>query len=115
MIAVVRRKAEATGAGTICACVAPAEELTAREESFELVAMGNAFHRVRRERVAANVRRWLGPEGWLALLWGGTPWDGDAGWQRAVAETVRRWKAWPRTRSGSRRAMSGTGGTGRTG
>lgn len=92
MIAMVRRKAAAATAANMQARVARAEDLTAPEGYFDLVAMGNAFHRLPRQRVAASALGWLRPGGWLALLWSGTPWEGDAAWQGAVAATVRRWR-----------------------
>jgi SAM-dependent methyltransferase len=93
MVAVVREKASAAGIGTIRAMVAAAEELQAAERSFDLVVIGNAFHRLPRERVAASVRRWLRPGRCLALVWGESPWAGEEPWQRALAETMKRWRA----------------------
>jgi len=72
-----------------------AENLAAPENSFDLVTMGNAFHRLRREVVAARVLRWLRPGGHLALLWGGGADRGDAPWQQALREELRRWQQRP--------------------
>jgi len=72
-----------------------AENLAAPENSFDLVAMGNAFHRLRREVVAALVLRWLRPGGHLALLWGGGPNEGGMPWQQALREQMRRWQQRP--------------------
>ncbi len=72
-----------------------AEELRAPEQAFDLVTIGNALHRMRREAVAASVLRWLKPGGFLALLWGGSPNDGDAPWQLALRETMQRWQQRP--------------------
>ncbi len=58
--------------------IAAAEDLTAPERSFDLAVIGNAFHRLRRAAVAERVLRWLRPGGHPALLWGGSPTDGDA-------------------------------------
>jgi ubiquinone/menaquinone biosynthesis C-methylase UbiE len=44
------------------------EELDLPAGTFDLVTIGNAFHRLPRDLVAANVRRWLRPGGYLALL-----------------------------------------------
>jgi SAM-dependent methyltransferase len=52
---------------------APVEELDAPPGAFDLVTIGNAFHRLPRDVVAAKIRRWLGPGGHLALLWGNGP------------------------------------------
>jgi SAM-dependent methyltransferase len=69
-----------------------AENLAAPDDSFDLVAMGNAFHRLRRDVVAALVLRWLRPGGHLALLWGGGPNEGDAPWQQALRDEMQRWR-----------------------
>jgi SAM-dependent methyltransferase len=91
MIGVGRARAAATGARTVRFVTSTAEGLAAPEASFDLVAIGNAFHRVRRDLVARNARRWLRPGGHLALLWSETPWHGAAPWQQALAATLDRW------------------------
>ena len=93
MVAVLREKAAAAGIGTIRPLVAAAEDLQATGESFDLVVIGNAFHRLPRERVAANARRWLRPGRCLALVWGESPWAGEEPWQQALAATMKRWRA----------------------
>jgi SAM-dependent methyltransferase len=92
MIDVARRKAAAAGIGTIRFVTSAAEELAVPENSFDLVAIGNAFHRMQREKVAARVARWLRPGQFMALLWGGSPWEGQAPWQRAMSATMERWR-----------------------
>jgi SAM-dependent methyltransferase len=93
MTAVVREKAGAAGIGNIRVLTSAAEDLSAPEESFDLVAIGNAFHRLPREAVAAKVFRLLRPGGFLALLWSRGPWDGEAPWQRAMSATLDQWRA----------------------
>ena len=92
MIEVVRDKARAAGAGHVRAVVARAEELDAPPGAFELVVIGNAFHRPRREVVAANAHRWLKPNGHVALVWSTGPWAGDADWQRAMSGVLEGWR-----------------------
>ena len=58
---------------------------------FELVAIGNAFHRLQRRRIAQSAMRWLEPGGHLALLWCNSPWNGRQEWQAALSEVVHRW------------------------
>jgi ubiquinone/menaquinone biosynthesis C-methylase UbiE len=58
---------------------------------FELVAIGNAFHRLQRRVVAESAMRWLVSGGHLALLWSNSPWDGRLVWQRVLAGTVDHW------------------------
>lgn len=67
-----------------------AEELQA-SGPFELVTVGDAFHRLDRPRIAALAARWLQPRGHLALLWTSMPWQGLAPWQKAAMEVVVHW------------------------
>lgn len=93
MTALVRQKAEASGNGAcfhVLTCAA--EELDAPAAGFDLVTMGNAFHRMQRDAVAANVLRWLRPGGHLALLWGGGPTDGTAPWQQTLRDVGEHWR-----------------------
>jgi SAM-dependent methyltransferase len=92
MIALVRDKATRVGTVGLHAVVAAAEDFEPAM-TFELVTVGNAFHRLRREVVAGNILRWLEPGGHLALLWSGSPWEGDAEWQAALSTVLDRWKA----------------------
>ncbi len=90
MIDVVRAKA--SGMPDILPVTCAAEELSAPEGSFDLVVVGNAFHRLRRTAVANLVYGWLRPGGHLALAWTDAPWNGDAPWQGALRESMRRWQ-----------------------
>lgn len=92
MIALVREKAAAVGTARIHAVVADAEAF-APTATFELVTIGNAFHRLHRDGVAGNIFRWLDPGGHVALLWSDTPWQGDAEWQTAFSKVLDRWEA----------------------
>jgi ubiquinone/menaquinone biosynthesis C-methylase UbiE len=58
---------------------------------FELVAIGNAFHRLQRRVIAESAMRRLVAGGHLALLWSNSPWDGSQEWQRVMADTVSDW------------------------
>jgi SAM-dependent methyltransferase len=97
MIDVARQKAKTAGITNIRFLTSAAEDLSVPGESFDLVAIGNAFHRMPRADVAARVLRWLRPGQFLALLWSGTPWEGQAPWQLAMSATMVRW----RTRAGA--------------
>jgi SAM-dependent methyltransferase len=93
MIEVVASKAAAAGqerrlAVRTCAI----EELSAPALAFDLVTIGNAFHRLRREQTAARVLHWLRSGGHLALLWGGSPALGDAPWQQALRALMLSWQ-----------------------
>lgn len=52
MIGVGREKAETLAAHNIRFAISTAENLVAPDESFDLIAIGNAFQRLRREKVA---------------------------------------------------------------
>jgi SAM-dependent methyltransferase len=64
--------------------VTASAETVALEGTFALVTVGNAFHRLDRDAVAARLRPHLQPDGCIALLWGGTPWRGDRPWQQVL-------------------------------
>jgi len=91
MTEVVRAKA-AAGATRIRTVTASAEDLRAWPGSFELIVIGNAFHRLRRALVAGRVRSWLEPGGCLALCWSTSPGTGPRDWQRALDRMLRRWR-----------------------
>ena len=93
MIDIARQKATAAGINTMRFMTSSAEDLSVPENTFDLIAIGNAFHRMQREIVAARTLRLLRPGQYLALLWGGSPWDGPAPWQRTMLETMERWRA----------------------
>jgi SAM-dependent methyltransferase len=93
MVRVVRAKAEALGAGDVRPVVADAETLHAQPGYFELAVIGNAFHRLDRDLVAARLLRWLRPGGCVALCWSDGPHQGREEWQRVLAATLDRWRA----------------------
>lgn len=93
MVHMVRAKAEALGAENIRPVVADAETLDARPGYFELAVIGNAFHRLDRDLVAARLLGWLRPGGCVALCWSLAPQLGGEEWQRALAATLDRWQA----------------------
>jgi SAM-dependent methyltransferase len=85
-----KRKAEHLGVGNIRWITATAEEVVL-DGLFDLVAIGNAFHRLDRDAVAKRIVPHLTELGCVALLWGGSPLHGDLGWQRALQATLDRW------------------------
>ncbi|MFF4258665.1 class I SAM-dependent DNA methyltransferase [Streptomyces sp. NPDC001663] len=92
MTEVVRAKAIAAGAAHIRTITASAEELRAEPDSFELIVIGNAFHRLGRAPVAQRAYAWLKPGGYLALCWSTGPWTGPQAWQRALDSMLRKWQ-----------------------
>jgi len=93
MVDLLTEKARAAGIGHIRAVTAAAEVLSVPAASFDLVAIGNAFHRLPRDVVAGRVLLWLRPGGLLALVWGGSPWDGHAQWQQVLRAVMNHWQA----------------------
>ncbi len=91
MVELVSRRAAAPGRPDVTAIASRAEGCALPAGSFELVAVGNAFHRLDRPTVAAKVFRWLEPGRCLALLWSSGPWTGTADWQSAMAEALDDW------------------------
>ena len=85
-----RTKARARGVDNVRWIVGRAEDVDA-DSSFELVTIGNAFHRLQRRVIAASATRWLVPGGHVALLWSNSPSDGSRAWQRVTEDTMRDW------------------------
>ena len=71
--------------------VAGAAEDVALAGDFDLVAVGNAFHRLEREAVARRLVAHLRPRGCVALLWSDSASRGDRDWQRVLHETLAGW------------------------
>lgn len=90
MVAFSRHKAEVAEVRNIRWLTASAETV-ALDASFELVAIGNAFHRLKRQVVANRVFSWLRPAGGFALLWGDIPGRGQGDWQTAMGPLFERW------------------------
>jgi ubiquinone/menaquinone biosynthesis C-methylase UbiE len=101
MLAVLRRKALAAAAANVRLLACSATDLRLPPDSLDLVTIGNAFHRLPRQAVAAAAARWLRPGAHLALVWASTPTEGgqdEAPWRQAMATVMQRWM----DRSGSR-------------
>jgi ubiquinone/menaquinone biosynthesis C-methylase UbiE/ADP-ribose pyrophosphatase YjhB (NUDIX family) len=67
-----------------------AEELQAPLSSFELITMGESFHRFDQSVIIGKALQWLQPGGYLASM-GGTN-AGKEPWQRAYKEVFARWQ-----------------------
>jgi SAM-dependent methyltransferase len=90
-IELVARKAQRLGVTNIKGMSAAAEAV-ALAGAFDLVAIGNAFHRLDRDAVARRLVPHVTARGCVALLWGGSPWRGDRQWQRVLDDTLARWR-----------------------
>ena len=94
MVELVRTKAAAMSAGHIRAVASSAESLEVEAGHFELVVIGNAFHRLDRDVVARRVFGWLQPGGHVALCWSSSPWTaGGTDWQLALVGVLDGWRA----------------------
>lgn len=91
MIAAGKRKAEPLAIGNIRWITQRAQQLGVDPDSFDLVAIGNAFHRLNRADVASKTFGWLKAGGHLALLWSDTPWTGEAEWQIVASRVMNEW------------------------
>lgn len=90
-VAFGRHKAEQLGVTNIRFMAEAAEALDAGEGAFELVAIGNAFHRLHRREVAGKAFGWLREGGHLALLWSDGPRRGQAEWQHVLSDVIESW------------------------
>jgi ubiquinone/menaquinone biosynthesis C-methylase UbiE len=71
--------------------VGRAEDLEAPPDSFELIAIGEAFHRLDQQLIAARALRWLKPGFGLATLGSYSILSGKERWQQTVVDVVNRW------------------------
>jgi SAM-dependent methyltransferase len=91
MVEVGKEEAARRGVGHIKWMVGKAEELTAPPAWFELVTVGEAFHRLDQQVVAEQTLQWLKPGHCLAVI-GNSGLASDWGpWQRVVAQIVHKW------------------------
>jgi SAM-dependent methyltransferase len=84
-------KAQRLGVANTRWQAAAAEEVEL-DGAFDLVAIGNAFHRLDRNTVARRLVPHLTPGGGIALLWGGVPWGDGLDWQQVLRDTQNRWR-----------------------
>jgi SAM-dependent methyltransferase len=84
------RKAGRLGVTNVRTVLGAAEDVVL-DGDFDLVAIGNAFHRLDREVVARRLVPHLRPAGCLALVWGDGPSRGDRAWQRVLDGTLADW------------------------
>lgn len=92
MVEAGRKEAARRGVSNVGWTVGKAEELKAPAASFELITIGDAFHRLDQELVARRALEWLRPSCCLAVL--GSSYGllgGKEPWQRTVAGIVGRW------------------------
>ncbi len=93
MIDAGRERAGQQGVKNVKWIVGRAEDLDTSSASFDLITIGEAFHRLDQERVAAQALLWLKPGCRLATLGCYTILSEKEPWQRIVADIVRRWSS----------------------
>jgi SAM-dependent methyltransferase len=91
MIVAARAEAARRGIGHVCWSVGRAEELEAPAGHFDLVTVGEAFHRLDQAETARLCRRWLRPGGAFSSLGVYTILSARGPWQRIVTELVGKW------------------------
>ncbi|HEY2708096.1 MAG TPA: class I SAM-dependent methyltransferase [Caulobacteraceae bacterium] len=101
MIEAGQREAARLGVGNIRWSVGRAEDVEAPPGSFDLITIGEAFHRLDRARVAALGYGWLKPGGAFVTMGGGAAEETAAPWRRVVAGVVRDFVGEPARRLGA--------------
>ena len=101
MVAVGRREAARLGLAHIRWSVGRAEDFGADAETFDLVSIGEAFHRLDRPRVAGLAFRLLKPGGALVTLGCAGFMDGEAPWRRRLVDLIRSFVGEPARRLGA--------------
>ena len=91
MIEVGRERASDADITNVQWILSRAEDLEAPDRFFQLITIGDAFHRLDRQIVAERARHWLQPGRGLAILWYVNFWGRDGGWQQLVADVVEKW------------------------
>jgi SAM-dependent methyltransferase len=91
MVAVGARRAAERGIDNITWMVGRAEDLEIVAGTFDLITIGEAFHRVEQAVVAANALRWLRPGGCFATLGADGRFSGDVPWQVKLRTVRAHW------------------------
>jgi hypothetical protein len=95
MVEVGREKASRAGVGNVQWMVGRAEDVDPSAGPFEMVSVGNAFHRLDRRLIARRAPAWLARNGFLAVLGSSSLWSGTAEWQGIASEVVARFTSHP--------------------
>lgn len=91
MLEAGRRSATACGARNVLWKIGQAEDLEAPSGAFELITIGNAFHRLHRRLVGQKVMDWLAPGRHLAVMGSSSLWTGKEEWQFIACDIIRKW------------------------
>lgn len=91
MIAEGRKEAARIGVHNISWNVGLVEDFDAGRETFKLITIGDAFHRLDQEQTLQLAIKWLEPSGSLAILGSFFPLSADISWQHALADIIEKW------------------------
>lgn len=91
MIAVAKGEAERLGIGHVKWLVGRAEDVEAVPESFELITIGEAFHRLNQRTIPELALGWLIPGQCLVTLGCNSMKGGKEPWQEIVREVFNKW------------------------
>ena len=91
MISVGRVRAERQGLTNVRWMVGRAEDVEASPGSFELITIGEAFHRLDQPTIVTRAMTWLAPGGCLATLGCFSLMAGQETWHDVLRATVRPW------------------------
>ncbi len=91
MIEVGREEAKQQGLTNVRWMVGRAEEVEASPGSFELITIGEAFHRLDQRLIAERAMEWLAPGCGLATLGCFSLMRGNEPWHDILREVVRKW------------------------
>ena len=92
MIFVGKKTAEDLNIKNIQWLIGKAEEFTASPETFKLITIGDAFHRLDQLSVLQNVFRVLKTGGYLAIIGGSIFIHGDRDWQKLLNKILLKWR-----------------------
>lgn len=91
MVEVGKQEATRRGVDNITWFVGRAEDFVAPPGAFDLITIGEAFHRLDQILVAQAALGWLKPGGCLATLGSEGVLVGRETWQKTVAQVAQRW------------------------
>jgi ubiquinone/menaquinone biosynthesis C-methylase UbiE len=93
MVEIGKQEATRRGVNNVTWFVGRAEDLAAPPSAFDLITIGEAFHRLDQSLIAPKAMGWLKPGGCLVTLGSEDILAGDEAWQRIVARVAQRWMA----------------------
>ena len=90
-VAFGEKQAIAEGIENVAWIVDSSETVELSSNEFELITIGEAFHRMNRPLVTKKSFGWLKRGAWIALLWQDHMWHSDELWARTMVDIINRW------------------------